>query len=67
MAYADLVGPEGDVTFGGLSVIAGPDGEALVSAGARGEAVLIVDLAAADAVPRALRSEQWQEYRPVQG
>lgn len=67
VAYANLVGPEGDVTFGGLSVIVGPDGEALASAGARGEAVLIVDLAAADAVPRTLRSEQWKEYRPAQG
>ncbi len=67
VAYANLVGPEGDVTFGGLSVIVGPDGEALASAGARGEAVLIVDLAAADAVPRTLRSETWKEYRPAQG
>lgn len=67
VAYANLVGSEGDVTFGGLSVIAGPDGEALASAGSRGAAVLIVDLAAADAVPRSLRSEQWQEFRPAKG
>lgn len=67
VAYANLVGSEGDVTFGGLSVIVGPDGEALASAGARGEALLIVDLAAADAVPRHLRSEQWQEYRTAHG
>lgn len=67
VAYANLVGPEGDVTFGGLSVVAGPDGEALASAGSRGEAVLIVDLAAADAVPHSLRSEQGQEYRPARG
>lgn len=65
IAYANLVGPEGDVTFGGLSVIAGPDGEALAMAGARGEALLIVDLAAADAVPADLRSAQAREYRPA--
>lgn len=67
VAYANLVGSEGDVTFGGLSVIAGPDGEPLANAGARGEALLIVDLAAADAVPHALRSGQSQEYSPAQG
>lgn len=65
VAYANLVGPEGDVTFGGLSVIAGPDGEALAMAGARGEALLVVDLIAAAAVPRRLRSAQRQEYRPA--
>lgn len=67
IAYANLVGSEGDLTFGGLSIIAGPDGEALAQAGARGEALLIVDLAAAEAVPRALWSEQRHEYRPVKG
>lgn len=66
VAYANLVGAEGDVTFGGLSVIAGPDGEPLATAGARGEALLVVDLAAADAVPEGLRSAQRAEYRPVQ-
>ncbi|WP_112310508.1 carbon-nitrogen hydrolase family protein [Pseudogemmobacter bohemicus] len=67
VAYANLVGPEGDLTFGGLSVIAGPDGQPLASAGARGEALLIVDLAAADLVPVALRSEQAVDYRPARG
>jgi predicted amidohydrolase len=65
VAYANLVGDEGDVTFGGLSVIAGPDGEPLAMAGARGEALLVVDLAAAEAVPQGLRSAQRQEYRPA--
>jgi predicted amidohydrolase len=65
VAYANLVGAEGDVTFGGLSVISGPDGEPLASAGARGEALLVVDLSPADAIPRALRSEQREEYRPA--
>lgn len=67
VAYANLVGPEGDVTFGGMSVIVGPDGEPLASAGTRGEAVLIVDLAAAAAIPAPLRSGQRQEYRPARG
>lgn len=67
VAYANLTGVEGDLTFGGRSVIAGPDGEALACAGARGEALLIVDLAAADAVPAGLRSVQRRSYRPAQG
>lgn len=67
VAYANLVGAEGDVTFGGLSVIAGPDGAPLATAGARGEALLIVDLAAADAVPQGLRAAQHQDYRPARG
>ena len=65
IAYANLVGAEGDVIFGGLSVIAGPDGQPLAMAGARGEALLIVDLAAADAVPPQGRSDLAREYREV--
>ncbi|MCL4069198.1 carbon-nitrogen hydrolase family protein [Pseudomonas sp. GX19020] len=65
VAYANLTGPEGDLTFGGLSVIAGPDGQPLATAGARGEALLIVDLAASDAVPEDLRSAQTADFRPV--
>lgn len=65
VVYANLVGTEGDASFGGLSVIAGPDGIPLASAGPRGEALLVVDLAAADAVPGGIRSELAQEYRPV--
>ncbi|NPD14796.1 nitrilase [Xinfangfangia sp. D13-10-4-6] len=65
IAYANLVGPEGDLIFGGLSVIAGPDGQPLAMAGPRGEALLIVDLAASDAVPEGLRSAQERDYRPA--
>ncbi|MFT4149118.1 MAG: carbon-nitrogen hydrolase family protein [Paracoccaceae bacterium] len=65
IAYANLAGTEGDLTFGGLSVIAGPDGEPLAMAGARGEALLVVDLAAAEAIPADLRSAQRREYRPA--
>ncbi len=63
VAYANLVGPEGDLTFGGLSVIAGPDGQPLATAGARGEALLVVDLAAVDAIPPEGRSALAREYR----
>ncbi|MDN5796243.1 MAG: hypothetical protein L0H79_10905 [Intrasporangium sp.] len=65
VAYANFVGTEGGVTFGGLSLIAGPDGLPLAAAGARGEALLVVDLDAADAVPDDVRSELAREYRPA--
>ena len=65
VAYANLVGEEEGLVFGGLSLIAGPDGAALAQAGARGESLLIVDLAAADAISADLRSHLAQEYRPL--
>ncbi|MFH5773763.1 carbon-nitrogen hydrolase family protein [Paracoccus sp. NGMCC 1.201697] len=65
VAYANLAGAEGEVTFGGLSVIAGPDGEQLASAGARGDALLIVDLAATASIPSRLRSGGGRDYRPA--
>ncbi len=67
VAYANQAGTEDGLTFGGLSVIAGPDGAPLAMAGPCGEALLIVDLAAADAVPQSLRSAQRQDYRPPKG
>lgn len=63
VVYANFFGAEGDVTYGGLSLIAGPDGQPLAMAGARGEALLVADLAAAEAVPAQGRSAQAQEYR----
>ena len=65
VVYANYVGSEGAVTFGGLSLAAGPDGLPLAVAGALGEALLVVDLAAADAVAHDVRSELVGEYRPV--
>lgn len=65
VAYANFFGSEGDTTYGGLSVIAGPDGQPLAMAGAHGEALLIADLAAVDAVRDGSKSELAQEYRPV--
>lgn len=63
VAYANLVGEEGGLRFGGLSLVAGPDGLPLASAGSRGEALLVVDLAAADAVPSAGHGSQATDYR----
>ncbi|MFV0300552.1 MAG: nitrilase-related carbon-nitrogen hydrolase [Paracoccus sp. (in: a-proteobacteria)] len=65
VAYANYVGTEGDVTYGGLSVIAGPDGQALAMAGPRGEALLVVDLAAVAALPPEAFSERARDYRPA--
>jgi predicted amidohydrolase len=65
VAYANLVGAEGNVRFGGLSVVAGPDGLPLAAAGARGEALLVVDLAAAEAVPPAGHGNRGADYRPA--
>lgn len=64
VAYANYCGAEGNTVFGGLSVIAGPDGQPLAMAGARGEALLIVDLAAIEAIPPAGWSALAQEFRP---
>ncbi|MBC9246002.1 carbon-nitrogen hydrolase family protein [Paracoccus sp. 11-3] len=41
--YANYIGPDGDMAFGGGSVIVGPDGRPLASAG-RSPAILIADL-----------------------
>jgi nitrilase len=43
IAYANYCGAEGDLTYAGGSIVAGPDGEALATAGT-GECLLIVDL-----------------------
>ncbi len=47
IAYANYCGVEGDLTYVGASLIAGPHGEVLAQAGS-GPAVLIVDLPTAD-------------------
>jgi len=65
VAYANYAGTEAGLDFPGLSVIAGPDGQPLAMAG-RGEALLVVDLAAADAMPAALRSTQLRDFRRVE-
>ena len=62
IVYANYCGAEGDLTYTGGSVIMGPDGEALASAG-RGEALLIADLDV-PVDPRIL-STQARDYREV--
>lgn len=43
VAYANYVGREGSLTYGGLSCVAGPDGDAVAAAG-RGTELLVADL-----------------------
>lgn len=61
IAYANYCGVEGDLTYVGASLIAGPHGEVLAQAGT-GPALLIVDLPDAD--PARL-SAQAEDYRKV--
>jgi predicted amidohydrolase len=63
IAYANWAGTEAGLTFGGLSLIAGPDARPLAQAAATGEALLIVDLAAADAIPAERLSTQDFDWR----
>jgi 5-aminopentanamidase len=61
IAYANYCGVEGDLTYLGGSLIAGPHGEILVQAGT-GQALLIADLPARDV---ARLSTQARDYRRV--
>lgn len=61
IVYANFCGPEGDLVYCGGSLIAGPDGEVLVSAGP-GEALLVADLPEPDA---RLLQTQMADYRPA--
>ena len=45
VAYCNYCGTEGDATYCGRSLIAGPEGEALASAG-MGETLLVTDIPA---------------------
>lgn len=62
IAYANYCGEEGNLTYAGGSVVVGPDGAVLASAGP-GEAVLIADLA--HPPDRALLQTQLVDYREV--
>ena len=44
MAYVNYVGQEGDLTYTGLSVIVGMDGEVLARAGSQSECLLMADI-----------------------
>jgi 5-aminopentanamidase len=64
VAYANLCGTEGSLSYGGGSVIAGPDARPVAMAG-RGEALLICDLPAIADFDPALLSAQDTDYRQV--
>lgn len=65
VAYANYHGREAGLAFGGGSVIAGPDGNALARAGA-GEALLIVDLGHRDTLDPAKLSTQRRDRREIE-
>lgn len=60
VAYANFCGEEGDVTYAGRSVIAGPDGEPLAMAGLH-PAILIADIPKRDAKGLRPLSSQLQD------
>lgn len=62
VAYANYCGTEGDLAFGGRSLIAGPDGQVIAAAG-RSETLLIARLGPTPAPW--LRSTQRADYRKV--
>lgn len=62
IAYANLCGVEGDLTYAGGSVVAGPDGAVVAKAG-QGPALLIVDLP--DPLPPANRPTFAGDLRPA--
>ena len=62
IAYANYCGTEGDLTYSGHSLIAGPDAQALAAAG-RGETLLVADLRPASEIAPELLSMQRQDYR----
>lgn len=64
IVYANYCGSEGDLEYGGLSLIVGPDGETLVEAG-RDEKLLFANLEHVAAIDPDLLSTQKQDFREV--
>ncbi|PZX10285.1 putative amidohydrolase [Palleronia aestuarii] len=62
IAYANFVGTEGDMIYGGRSIIAGPDARPLAAAGGS-EALLVADISRPIAAD--LRSAQLKDFRKV--
>jgi 5-aminopentanamidase len=62
IAYANYCDAENGLTYGGRSVIVGPDGDVLAAAG-RGEALLIVNLNAVDRIDTSMLSTQREDLR----
>jgi predicted amidohydrolase len=64
VAYANYSGDDGDLIFGGGSVICGPDGAVIALAG-KGDVILIADIADANAFFKNKLSTQLQDLREV--
>ena len=64
IVYANYCGFEAGLSFGGLSLIADPLGQPMVSAG-RGEALLVADLGVNDDLPTPSLSTQLADYREL--
>lgn len=64
IAYANYCGTEGDLIFGGHSLIAGPNGATIAAAG-QAETLLIADLATSPTLPPEKRSTQLSDLRKV--
>lgn len=62
IAYANYSGTEEGITYGGSSLIAGPDGAPLAKAG-KGEVLLVADLNDAKAIDPSLLSTQSRDRR----
>ena len=65
IAYANFCGSEAGLRFGGGSVIVGPDGNVLATAG-RGEALLVVDLSVVSELDPAGLSNQRSDRRTLE-
>ncbi|OOY11960.1 nitrilase [Thioclava marina] len=65
VVYANYSGPDREVVFGGLSVIAGSDGQALAQAG-RGPAMLIADVPEPTDYPKEAISVQFDDLRSLE-
>ncbi len=64
VVYANYAGPDRDIDFGGKSIIAGPDGQAVAQAG-RGPTTLIADLPRPSDYPGEAISVQLDDLRRV--
>lgn len=65
VVYANYAGPDREIDFGGKSVIAGPDGQAVAQAG-RGPTTLIADLPKTADYPAEAISVQFDDLRRVE-
>ena len=64
IVYADYCGAENGLSYGGRSLIVGPDGAALGLAG-RGEALIVVDMTAVDGLHPDRIGTQAADWRPL--